>query len=303
VTESAFRNLDAAYQNFFRRVKKGADKKGFPKFRSRRGKKSFTIRGVVIEREKIRLPVLGWFRLAEKGYLPEGTYRTQAVTISERADEWYVSIQCEIELPEHEHDGVLGIDLGIKSLAVCSDGATFNNPKALKKYERKKAQLQRELSRRKQGSKNWGKTKDKIRKLEAKIANIRRHTHHNISRHVTINTLPETIVLEDLNVAGMIKNRRLAKAISDAGMGELGRQIEYKAEWNGIAIIKADRWFPSSKTCSHCGCIKDELTLADRTFVCEDCGFEIDRDLNAAINLAALGRTCEQRGVACGVEA
>ena len=268
-----------------------------------RSRKVFTVRGVTIERDRIRLPSLGWFRLAEKGYLPLGRYETNAVTISERAGEWWVSIQLEAEAPgKNGNQGVVGIDLGVKTLATCSDGTAFDNPHTLQKYERRLARLNRELSRRKQGGANWHKSKDKIRKLHAKIARIRAHTNHDISRHVTANTLPEVVVLEDLNVAGMVKNRHLAKAVSDAAMGELSRQIEYKSEWYGAELVRVDRWFPSSKTCSRCGCIKDELTLSDRTFICDDCGFEIDRDLNAARNLAALGRTCDQRGIACGVE-
>ena len=305
ITESAFRNLNAAYENFFRRVKQGAEQKGFPKFKSRhRSRKTFTVRGVVIEQERIRLPSMGWFRLAEKGYLPEGKYQTNAVTVSERAGEWWVSIQVETEVPgKNGNQGIVGIDLGVKTLATCSDGTAFDNPKVFQQYEKRLARLNRELSRRKQGGANWKKTKTKLRKLHAKIARVRVHTAHDISRYVTANTLPEVIVLEDLNIAGMVKNRRLAKAVSDSAMGELSRQIEYKAEWYGAELLRADRWYPSSKTCSQCGCIKDDLALADRTFICEDCGLEIDRDLNAALNLAALGKTCESREIACGVEA
>jgi len=301
--ESAFRNLDAAYQNFFRRVKQGTEKKGFPKFKSRhRSRKVFTVRGTKVETGRIRLPKpIGWLRLAERGYLPEGRYYTEAVTISERAGEWWVSIQLEAEVPGlNGNQGIIGVDLGVKALATCSDGTAFDNPRTLQKYEKQLARLNRELSRRQKGSANWKKTKEKVRKLHAKIARVRAHTNHDISRHVTANTLPEVVVLEDLNIAGMVKNHHLAKAVSDAAMGELSRQIEYKAEWYGAELMRADRWFPSSKTCSRCGCIKDELTLADRTFTCDDCGFEIDRDLNAAKNLAALGRTCESRGIACG---
>lgn len=298
ITESAFRNLDAAYQNFFRRVKQGEDP-GFPRFKAKhKSRKSFTVRGVAIEHDRIRLPRLGWLRLAEKGYLPEGAYQSNACTISEDGGDWYVSIQVEVEVPDRDgHEGMIGVDLGVKSLAMCSDGATFDNPRTLQKYEKKLARLQRELARRQKGGANRAKTKEKMRKLHAKIRRIRRHTQHNISRYVTADTLPEVVVIEDLNVAGMVKNHRFAKAVSDAGMGELGRQIEYKAEWNGVQVVKADRWFPSSKTCSRCGCIKDELTLADRVFRCDECGFEIDRDLNAARNLAALGELVIDEGL------
>jgi len=305
VTESAFRALDSAYQNFFRRVKQGAKKKGFPRFKSRkRSRKAFTVRGTVIEHGRIRLPKpIGWLRLAEHGYLPEGQYKSNAVTISESAGAWYVSIQVEEPtLHPTGHHGTLGIDLGVKTLATCSDGTTFENPAALYRYERRMRKLSKELSRRQQGSANWHKTKAKIRKLHAKIANIRKHAAHDVSHHVTYSTLPATIVLEDLNVAGMVNNHHLARAISDSAMGQLSRQIEYKAGWNGIDLIRADRWFPSSKTCSRCGTIKDGLTLGDRIFHCNDCGYEIERDLNAAHNLAAYARTCEQQEIACGAE-
>jgi len=299
ITESAFRNLDAAYKNFFRRVKQGTETPGFPKFKTRgKSPNTFTVRGVQIEDDRIRLPSLGWFRLEEHDYLPTGSFQTNAVTISEKAREWFVSIQVEVEIEDRgDRGGVIGVDLGVKSLAVCSDGTTFDNPHTLVKYERKLARLQRELSRREKGSNNRAKTRAKIAKLHAKIANTRAHTRHNISRHVTANTLPEVVVIEDLNIRGMVKNHCLARAVSDASMGELARQIEYKAAWNGIEIIRADRWFPSSKTCSRCGCIKDDLTLADRVFRCDDCGFEIDRDLNAARNLAALGEPVSDGGL------
>lgn len=289
VTESAFRNLDAAYKNFFRRVKQGKEKPGFPKFKSKaRSTKSFTVRGIKVEANRIRFSSMGWFRLEEHDYIPVG--EGKSATVSEYAGEWYVSVYVETDVPEKEgHQGVIGVDLGIKAIATCSDGTVFDNPRTLSKYEKKLARLQRELCRRQKGSNNRAKTKKKIAKVHAKIANTRKATQHNISRHVTANALPKVVVIEDLNVKGMVKNHCLAKAMSDVGMSEIARQIEYKAAWNGIEVVKADRWFPSSKTCSHCGCIKTDLTLADRVFHCDECGLEIDRDLNAAINLAALG--------------
>jgi len=319
--ESAFRNLKDAYDRYFaakedgrvarriasmkargkweswvaRRLRQGYRgyqiDPGFPRFKSkRRARKSFTVRNVVIERGRIRLPRLGWFRLEEKGYLPEGHYVGNAVTISERAGQWYVSIQVEVEKPEPSgHQGIIGIDLGSKTLAVCSDGREFENPRALRRYEKKRARLGRELARRTPGGQNWLKTKAKIARLDAKVANIRRHAQHNASRQITAGSLPATIVIEDLNVEGMKHNRNLSKSIADAGMSELARQIQYKAAWNGIEVIQASMWFPSSKTCSNCGCVRDEQTLDERTFVCPDCGYVIDRDLNAAINLAAYG--------------
>lgn len=290
ITESSFSNLDAAYQNFFRRVKQGKEKPGFPKFRKRSEHGSFQLRDISVTRNAVRLPRIGWIKLKECGYLPVDVELKTYVTISEQAGRWYISVQADVpDLPKTQGLGVIGIDRGIKQLAVCSDGTILENPHVLEKYEKKLATLQRELSRRKKGSANRAKTKTKLAKLHQRIANIRSHNQHQFSHHVTEDLQPSTIVLEDLNVKGMMANDKIAKAIGDASVYELGRQIEYKSNWRGIDIIKADRWFASSKTCSRCGCIKADLTLADRIYVCPECGLVIDRDLNAAINLAALG--------------
>lgn len=292
VVQEAFGDLDMAYQNFFRRVKDGSEKAGFPKFKSRhKTKKSFRVRGsITIKQGKIKLPKIGWVRLAEKSYIPTDGYKLLFATISEQAGDWFVSAQVEIEITDMQpaSDCAIGVDVGIKSLAVCSDGVTFDNPKTLGKHTKKLARLQRELNRRVKGSSNRLKTKAKIAKLHQKISDTRKHTLHNISRHVTANTMPKMIVIEDLHVKGMTANHKLAKAIADASMSELRRQIEYKAAWHNIEVMIADRWYPSSKTCSGCGNIKQFLTLAERVYSCDACGLTIDRDLNAALNLAAL---------------
>lgn len=290
ILQESLVHLGRAFQNFFARVKAGKDP-GYPKFKSRFSHKSFSLRGSIrVEDERIKLPRIGWVRLAQRGYLPTDGVKVLKATLSERAGDWYVSLQVQEEVsePEKATGEPLGIDLGIKSLAVCSDGTAFDNPKTLAKYEKKLARLQRELSRREKGSANRAKTKAKIAKLHRKITDIRRHTLHNISRHVTAETKPAAVVIEDLNVKGMTANRKLSKAVADASMGELRRQIEYKAEWNGVDVVVADRWYASSKTCSGCGHVKELLTLAERTYICESCGMELDRDLNAARNLASL---------------
>lgn len=298
--EQAFRNLDVAYKNFFRRVKKEKTPR-FPKFKNRRTPKHFTLRGSIhIEEDRIKLPVIGWIRLKERSYLPsENDAKLLSVTISERANRWYVSAQIEEEIkdPINGNTLVVGVDFGLKTLAVLSNGETFENPHALITEQRRLARLGRELARREKGSQNWRKTKHKIQRCYAKVASIRKHVLHDISHHVTADLQPKTVVIEDLNVSGMAKNRHLSKAIYDAGFAELRRQIEYKAQWYGVEVLLADRWFASSKTCSACGCIKDDLTLADRIFKCADCGTVIDRDLNAAINLAALGELQNMQGL------
>lgn len=288
--DQEFTNVDLAFKNFFRRVKRG-ETPGYPKFKRRGGRKRFTLRGSIhIENNRIKLPRIGWVRLKERSYLPTQDVKLLSVNVSERSGRWYASAQVEMDIPDPINDStlIIGADLGIKTLVVLSNGETFESPKPLYQEQRKLARLSRELSRRTKGGANWRKTKAKVQKCHARIANIRKHTLHDISHHVTATLHPRIIVLEDLNVAGMVKNHCLAKAISDVGFGELRRQIEYKAKWYGIEIVMANQWFPSSKTCSGCGCIKDKLDLSERVYICEHCGLEIDRDLNAALNLAAL---------------
>jgi len=291
IEESAFDNVGLAFQNFFRRVKAGDAKAGYPKFKSRhKTTPAFTLRdNITVEKYRIKLPRIGWVRLAESGYLPTKNAKILSANISRRGGDWYISLQVEQEIPEPESatGEPIGVDMGVKSLAVISDGTVFDNPGTLRQYERKMARLQREHSRRQKGSKNRAKTTVKIARLHKKIADTRSHTLHNISRHVTAKTKPSAVVVEDLHVKGMVKNHKLAKAVSDASMGELRRQIEYKAAWNGVEVVVADRWYPSSKTCSGCGNVKD-LTLADRVYTCPVCGLVMDRDLNAAVNLSRL---------------
>ena len=291
VVEEAFRHLDVAYTNFFRRIKNGSAKKGFPRFKSRkRGIGSFTLRGCIhIGHDSIKLPRIGWVRLKEHNYIPTDSIKILSVTISEKAGRWYASVQCEQDIPDVKAAGpVIGVDLGVKTLAVCSNGKVFENPKALRHYEKKLKRLQRKLSRQQKGGRNRAKTKQAIARLHAKIANIRRDAIHKATHYLTAITKPSVVVLEDLNVAGMLKNHSLAKAISDASFAEFRRQMEYKAQWYGVDLVVADRFYPSSKTCSECGSVKPLLRLSERKFVCEKCGVVIDRDLNAAFNLANL---------------
>lgn len=289
VIEKAFADLDAAYKNFFRRVKAGL-KPGFPRFKSRKREGAhFSLRNTKIEAGQIRLTGIGWVKLHEHNYIPtEGEYGVYT-TISERAGRWFLSVLVEEEIAELVgREGILGVDLGIKSLAVCSDGAVFENPKALYVAERKLKRIQREVSRRQKGGKNRQKSIRKLQRCHAKVANIRKHALHQVSHYVTARAKPRVVVIEDLNVLGMEQNHHLAKAVMDSGMSELRRQIEYKAKWYGVKVMVADRWYPSSKTCSECGATNQVLTLSDRTYVCPACGCIIDRDLNAARNLASL---------------
>lgn len=291
ITQEEFDKCDDAFQNFFRRVKKG-EKPGFPKFKSKKhGINSFTLRGnISVEPSRIKLPRIGWLRLKEDNYLPIKDVKILSATISNKAGHWFVSLQVN-QLDDKIsiiHRGIIGVDLGISHLAVCSDGKVFDNPKSLKRYESSLAHIQRELCRRMKGSKNRTKTKAKIAKLHYRISNIRRYALHEVSHYLTAIAKPEVIVLEDLNVKGMAQNHHLAKAISDAAFAELRRQTEYKAKWYGEKVVIADRWEPSSKKCSSCGTINHELKLSDRQWVCMNCGVLHDRDENASKNLANL---------------
>jgi len=293
VTEAAFYDLNAAFSHFFRRVKEGVEQVGYPKFKSRNGsRQSFALRNTKIEYDRVRLTGIGWVRLKERHYLPTGSSEVGLGTytrISRKAGRWYISIQVEEEIAEPELGTlIIGVDFGLKTLAVLSNGEAFKNPHALIEAERKLARLNRELSRRRRGGTNWYKTKEKLAKQHARVTNVRKHVLHEISHYITVGLQPRVIVIEDLNVKGMISNRHLSKAISDVGFYELRRQIEYKAQWHGIEVIVADRWYASSKTCSGCGWYDADLSLSDRVFRCPECGLELDRDLNAALNLKQL---------------
>jgi len=295
VTEAAFCNLGSAFQHFFRRVKNKEKEAGYPKFKKRGRDSSFQLKGTRVETNRVRLTGIGWVKLKERWYIPttnDGTKFGTYATISERAGCWYISVPVEEEIPDPVNDSalVIGVDFGLKTLAVCSDGTTYENPHILREAQRKLGRLQRELARRTEGGSNWRKTKVEIQRQYARIANIRQHVLHSVSHDIVVNKHPSTVVIENLNVSGMMSNHHLARAIADVGFCELRRQIEYKAGWHGVEVVVADRWFPSSKTCSRCGCIKSDLTLSDRVFKCRDCGLEIDRDYNAACNLAAIGK-------------
>lgn len=282
--DTGFCNVDAAYKNFFRRCKNGDAKKGYPRFKSRRhSKKSFRMDGgrVKIDGYLIKLEKLDEsINMAEKLRL-DGEIKS--VTISENAGHWYAAVNVEVELPRHEHSqGAVGIDLGIKTLAVLSDGREFENQRLLRSELRKLKHLNRELSRRQEGSGRWNRTKAKLTRFHQRIVNQRMDYQHKMTTEIA-NTY-RVIGIEDLNVAGMLRNHRLALSIADAGFGEIRRQLFYKSERYGSELVEIDRFFPSSKLCRFCGCINGELTLADRIWAC-DCGAVLDRDQNAALNI------------------
>ena len=286
--QESLRDLEKAFKNFFRGCKENK-KIGFPKFKSKsKGIGGFRLTGTInVESRRIRLPRLGWLRLKEADYLPVDKHILSA-TVSERAGRWFVSVLVNEEIEPQQTTGeVLGIDLGIKSLATCSDGVSYDNPKALHKYEKKIKRLQRHMMKRQQkGSRRRKLTQRKIAKLWMKISNIRKDSIQKATTDIVKTKRPSVVVLEDLNVKGMVKNHCLAKSVHDACMRQFRTTLEYKQSWAGGEIEYADRFYPSSKTCSKCGHVKAELGLEERVYKCYNCGESLDRDLNAAINLS-----------------
>ena len=285
------RDLDKAYQNFFRRVKNG-EKPGYPKFKKKsNGTQSYRTQATnkcIVDDRHVRLLKLGVVKCRITQPI-EG--RVLSTTVKRVPSGKYCVIICCTDVPEPEmpieDDQVLGIDAGVKNLMTRSDGVKVPNHRYAYKAERKLRREQRKLSRRKKGSANWKKQKRKVAKLNEKVANQRSDAIHKATTDAVRHS--RAIVVEDLNVKGMVKNHHLAKAVSDASMSEIIRQLEYKCSWYGRDFTKVDRWFPSSKTCGCCGEVFDDLTLDMREWTCPSCGAHHDRDLNAAKNIAKEG--------------
>lgn len=300
--QEALKDCDKAFQNFFTRCKKKVKgKKGFPKFKSKKNEvhKFRLCDSIHISASQIKLPRLGRIKLAESNYIPlEG--RILSATVSTKANKWFVSVNMEVldNEPINPINDVIGIDLGIKTLATCSNGEIFNNPKALKNNLKRLKRKQRHLSRKKKGSKNREKARIKLSKLHYHISNIRKDCLHKITSKIIDEN--QVIVLEDLKVSNMLKNHKLAQAISDVGLYEFRRQITYKAGWNSRKVIFADTFFPSSKQCSCCGWKNSDLKLTDRVFECKVCDMKIDRDLNASLNLKQIYTGSSSGIQACG---
>lgn len=254
------------------------------------------------DRRHVKLPRIGTVRTHESTrklarHVERGTARIRSVTVSYRSGRWFCSFSVEIirtDPAPTRPDATVGVDLGLRSLAVLSTGEVIANPKHLEGALRELRRWQRQAARRvgpdrrirRQPSRRWRTTQARIARLHARIANARRDGLHKLTTRLV--RTHGTIVIEDLNVAGMIRNRSLARHIAGVSMGESRRQLDYKTTWYGGQLIVADRWYPSSKTCSGCGAVKAKLRLSERTFHCYQCGLVLDRDLNAARNLAAL---------------
>jgi len=297
--QEALRDLHTAFKNFYRGLKSGK-KIGFPRFKRRGVRDSFRLTGTIKFHERaIQLPRLGKVRLKEKRKCYYSG-RILSVTVRRRANRWFVSVTVEEDIldPQPVRGAPVGVDLGIKTLATLSDGTTFANPRALGRRLRKLKQLHRSLSRKEKGSKNHEKAKLQLAKMYLLMFNIRQDTLHKVTTYLAKSH--SKVVIEDLNVSWMLKNRRLAKAIADVGFYEFRRQLEYKCGWYGSELVVVSRTFPSSKMCSRCGHRKKELSLSEREYECEQCGLVIDRDLNAALNLVAV--SLPETLNACGEE-
>lgn len=293
VAKQAVKDGCNAYKTFFKGI---ADK---PKFKSRRkSKPSFynDTSKLKVKENSVLIEKVGWINI-EKNSIPMNCKYTNP-RISFDGKYWYISVGIEKEQPIVKLTGEsIGIDVGIKDLAICSNGMTFKNinkTKKVKKLEKRLRRLQRRVSRKylknKEGSKfvktsNIIKIEKQIKLLHRKLANIRSNHSHQATNMI-VKTKPSRVVMETLNIKGMMKNRHLSKAIAKQCLYEFKRQMEYKCKYNGIEFIEADKWYPSSKTCSECGHIKVKLSLSERTYICEECGCVIDRDYNASINLS-----------------
>lgn len=284
--QQTLRHLQVAYRNFF------SKRSRYPSFKRRRSggsaeftRSAFRLKEGQLWIAKMDVPLdVRWSRP-----LPEGTTPSTVTVNLDAAGRWHVSMLCEDDgiQPLQPSKSAVGIDLGLTHLATFSTGEKISNPRYDAAEMKRKRLLSRRLARKQKGSKNREKARTKLGRLHARVADRRRDHLHKLSTRLVREN--QVIVVEDLNVRGMVKNRSLARSISDAGWSELVRQLEYKSEWYGRGLIKVDRFFPSSKTCSECGSVLDRLDLGVRSWKCPSCGASHDRDHNAAKNILAAG--------------
>lgn len=288
VLQQALKDLDSAYQHFFRRVKNG-ETPGFPRFKKKGQKDAFRYpQGVKTREGRVFLPKIGWVKYRDSRPV-EGTI-LQA-TVKREGEHWFVTLACEVELPDPTpvmsvEGRAVGIDVGLKSFAVLSDGTELKNPRFLQAALTKLKRAQRCLARKVKGSNNWKKQVASVVKLHIQVKNARKDFAHKASTAIVKNH--DVIAVEGLSIRGMLKNRHLSRAISDAGWGMFLDMLKYKAEWAGKHFVRIGRFEATSKTCSTCG-EKRPMPLSIRTYVCDSCGMSKDRDWNASLNIRAAG--------------
>ena len=290
--QEALRDLQVAFKRFF------SKKSGYPKFKKRGQRDSFRLTGLVyIASDYVQLPTLGKVRLKEKNHpILEGKCLLSQATVSRQCDRWYVSFLLPetVDAPELasidsiEECDILGVDLGIKELAITSEGETFENPKAYKKHLQRLKRYQRRVSRCEKGSKNKQKAITKLSRVHKRVADIRSDAVHKLTTSL-VRTKPKVIVIETLKPKNMSKNHKLASAVLDSSFGKIKDTLKYKCAWNGVHLIMAPAFYASSKYCSVCGHKHNDLKLSDREWTCSNCGTHLDRDVNAAKNLQYLG--------------
>ena len=296
VAKQAIKDACEAYKKFFKKL---AEK---PKFKSRKKSKSSFYNDtskLKVKENSVLIEKIGWVKIKRNEIPIDCKYTNPRISFDGMY--WYISVGIEkeqaiIELTSES----IGIDVGIKDLAICSNGMIFKNinkTRVVKQLEKRLCRLQRRVSRKylknKEGSKfvktgNIIKLEKQIKLLYRKLTNIRSNHNHQATNMI-VKTKPSRVVMETLNIKGMMKNKHLSKAIAKQSLYEFKRQMQYKCQFNGIEFVEADKWYPSSKTCSGCGHIKPKLSLSERTYICEKCGCVIDRDYNASINLSRYG--------------
>jgi putative transposase len=277
-----FDHLGIAFNRFFQK------KARHPRFKQKGLRDSFYVdnQKMKLDAKRVRLPKIGRVRLSEplrfEGKVLRGV-------VCREADRWFLAVAVEVTnaIRSRTEGGVIGVDLGLTQLATLSTGEEIANPRTLEKRLKRLRRLQRQHARKRKGSQNRIRSVRRIAKMHWKVKNSRKDVIHKFTTRLCREN--QTVVIEDLNIRGMVKNRKLARAISDVGWGEIRRQFEYKAVLCGTKIIVADRFFPSSKRCSRCGSLKADLVLSERVYVCAACGLWMGRDLNAALNLRTLG--------------
>lgn len=293
-SQQPFIHLQRAFQNFF------AKRAKYPKFKKKGIRDSFYIGGdqLTIQENKVKIPLLGWVRLRESLRF-EG--KINGATISCSAGRWFISVSVETDhhFAQCKNQARVGIDLGVKALATLSNGISYSNKTPLQKRLKQLKRLQKKLSRCQKQSENRSKIKKKLGRLHYKVACNRSDILHKLTTDLTRNY--QYIVIEDLDISSMVKNRRLSRSIADCGFYEFRRQLSYKAKLRGNTIFVADKWFASSKKCSGCGQNKESLTLSERVYHCTHCDLEMDRDDNASRCLEQLIDTASSAGIdVCG---